>query len=84
MFNSLLYILSFGEPYQKAYDHLLEVPVTREQLNHYRNVAEAARSELAAMLVKFESAQSEVRICLHYSQMGLVSFPWSETEYRGD
>ncbi|XP_061284312.1 coiled-coil domain-containing protein 170 isoform X3 [Bos javanicus] len=46
---------------EKAYDHLLEVPVTREQLNHYRNVAEAARSELAATLVKFESAQSELR-----------------------
>ncbi|XP_057595646.1 coiled-coil domain-containing protein 170 isoform X3 [Hippopotamus amphibius kiboko] len=46
---------------QKTYDHLLEVPVTREQLNHYRNVAEAARGELAATLVKFESAQSELR-----------------------
>ncbi|KAB0379597.1 hypothetical protein FD755_007381 [Muntiacus reevesi] len=53
--------MSFGEPYQEAYDHLLEAPVTREQLNHYRNVAEAARSELAATLVKFESAQSELR-----------------------
>ncbi|XP_025150141.3 coiled-coil domain-containing protein 170 isoform X2 [Bubalus bubalis] len=46
---------------EEAYDHLLEVPVTREQINHYRNVAEAARSELAATLVKFESAQSELR-----------------------
>ncbi|XP_042109567.1 coiled-coil domain-containing protein 170 isoform X3 [Ovis aries] len=46
---------------EEAYDHLVEVPVTREQLNHYRNVAEAARSELAATLVKFESAQSELR-----------------------
>ncbi|XP_043744248.1 coiled-coil domain-containing protein 170 isoform X3 [Cervus elaphus] len=46
---------------EEAYDHLLEAPVTREQLNHYRNVAEAARSELAATLVKFESAQSELR-----------------------
>eukprot|EP00069_Balaena_mysticetus_P000312 bmy_14546T0 len=61
LFNSLLYILSFGEPYQETYDHLLEVAVTPEQLNHYRNVAEAARSELAATLVKFESAQSELR-----------------------
>lgn len=64
LFNSPLYILSFGEPYQETYNHLLEVAVTREQLNHYRNVAEAARSELAATLVKFESAQSEVRVCV--------------------
>ncbi|KAM5326684.1 coiled-coil domain-containing protein 170 isoform 3-T3 [Glossophaga mutica] len=45
----------------EIYDHLLEAPVTREQLNHYRNVAENARSELAATLVKFECAQSELR-----------------------
>ncbi|XP_007484816.1 coiled-coil domain-containing protein 170 isoform X3 [Monodelphis domestica] len=41
-------------------DHLLDVPVTREQLNHYRKVAESARSELAASLVKFECVQSEL------------------------
>ncbi|EHB15004.1 hypothetical protein GW7_18344 [Heterocephalus glaber] len=46
---------------QENYDHLLEVPVTREQLSHYRNVAENVRSELAATLVKFECAQSELR-----------------------
>ncbi|XP_039096906.1 coiled-coil domain-containing protein 170 [Hyaena hyaena] len=46
---------------EEIYDHLLEVPVTREQLHHYRNVAENARSELAATLVKFECAQSELR-----------------------
>ncbi|XP_035564511.1 coiled-coil domain-containing protein 170 isoform X6 [Canis lupus familiaris] len=50
-----------GEPCQEIYDHLLEVPVSRDQLNHYRNVAEDARSELAATLVKFECAQSELR-----------------------
>ncbi|XP_014650949.1 PREDICTED: coiled-coil domain-containing protein 170, partial [Ceratotherium simum simum] len=48
-------------PYQGTYDHLLEVPVTRDQLNHYRNAAENARSDLAATLVKFECAQSELR-----------------------
>lgn len=58
---TLLYILSSGELYQEIYDHLLEAPVSREQLNHYRNVAENARSELAATLVKFECAQSELR-----------------------
>ncbi|XP_068925765.1 coiled-coil domain-containing protein 170 [Petaurus breviceps papuanus] len=41
-------------------DHLLDVPVTREQLNHYRKAAEDARSELAASLVKFECVQSEL------------------------
>ncbi|XP_074189811.1 coiled-coil domain-containing protein 170 isoform X4 [Rhinolophus sinicus] len=46
---------------EEIYDHLLEAPVSREQLNHYRNVAENARSELAATLVKFECAQSELR-----------------------
>uniref|UniRef100_A0A8D2CTN6 Coiled-coil domain containing 170 n=1 Tax=Sciurus vulgaris TaxID=55149 RepID=A0A8D2CTN6_SCIVU len=46
---------------EETHDHSLEVPVTREQLNHYRNVAENVRSELAATLVKFESAQSELR-----------------------
>ncbi|XP_034525197.1 coiled-coil domain-containing protein 170 isoform X3 [Ailuropoda melanoleuca] len=46
---------------KEIYDRPLEVPVTREQLNHYRNVAENARSELAATLVKFECAQSELR-----------------------
>ncbi|XP_034846915.1 coiled-coil domain-containing protein 170 isoform X3 [Mirounga leonina] len=50
-----------GEPCQEIYGRPLEVPVTREQLNHYRNVAENARSELAATLVKFECAQSELR-----------------------
>lgn len=65
---TLLSILSFGEPYQEIYDHLLEAPATREQLNHYRNVAENARSELAATLVKFECAQSEVRLCIFLTQ----------------
>ncbi|XP_028620191.1 coiled-coil domain-containing protein 170 [Grammomys surdaster] len=42
-------------------DHCPEVPITREQLDHYRNVAENVQSELAATLVKFECAQSELR-----------------------
>uniref|UniRef100_H0WTX8 Coiled-coil domain containing 170 n=1 Tax=Otolemur garnettii TaxID=30611 RepID=H0WTX8_OTOGA len=46
---------------EETYDHLLDVQVTREQLNHHRNLAENARSELAATLVKFECAQSELR-----------------------
>ncbi|XP_060096878.1 coiled-coil domain-containing protein 170 isoform X1 [Heteronotia binoei] len=38
----------------------LDIPVTREQLSHYRNAAETARSELAALLVKYECAQAEL------------------------
>ncbi|XP_029452416.1 coiled-coil domain-containing protein 170-like isoform X2 [Rhinatrema bivittatum] len=44
-----------------TYDHLLlDMPVTREQTNHYRVLAETARSELAALHVKFECAQTEL------------------------
>ncbi|XP_015281646.1 PREDICTED: coiled-coil domain-containing protein 170 [Gekko japonicus] len=39
---------------------ILDMPVTREQLSHYRNAAETARSELAALLVKYEFAQAEL------------------------
>uniref|UniRef100_A0A670Z025 Coiled-coil domain containing 170 n=1 Tax=Pseudonaja textilis TaxID=8673 RepID=A0A670Z025_PSETE len=39
---------------------LLDVPDTREQLVHYRNAAETASSELAALLVKYECAQAEI------------------------
>ncbi|KAM6185247.1 LOW QUALITY PROTEIN: coiled-coil domain-containing protein 170 [Rhynchocyon petersi] len=46
---------------QETYNHPLEVPVSREQLNHYRDVAENTQSELAATLVKFDCAQSELR-----------------------
>ncbi|XP_077205695.1 coiled-coil domain-containing protein 170 isoform X3 [Paroedura picta] len=38
----------------------MDIPVTREQLSHYRNAAETARSELAALLVKYECAQAEL------------------------
>ncbi|XP_067398523.1 coiled-coil domain-containing protein 170 isoform X2 [Emydura macquarii macquarii] len=49
------------EAQKGAYDHiLLDIPVTREQTNHYRSAAETARSELAALLVKYECAQSEL------------------------
>ncbi|XP_053317355.1 coiled-coil domain-containing protein 170 isoform X2 [Spea bombifrons] len=46
---------------KSAYDPLLlDIPVTREQVNHYRTIAENAHSELAALQVKFETAQSEL------------------------
>ncbi|KAK6489050.1 coiled-coil domain-containing protein 170 isoform X1 [Huso huso] len=45
--------------YQKeALDSLLDKPVTREPLNHYCLVAEAAHSELAALQVKYECANT--------------------------
>ncbi|NXG47313.1 CC170 protein, partial [Psilopogon haemacephalus] len=46
---------------QESYDHVLsDVPVTREQMNHYRAAAETAQSELAALSVKYDCAQSEL------------------------
>ncbi|XP_072851408.2 coiled-coil domain-containing protein 170 isoform X10 [Pogona vitticeps] len=39
---------------------LLDIPVTRQQLCHYRNAAEMAHSELAALTAKYECAQAEV------------------------
>ncbi|NWW78698.1 CC170 protein, partial [Climacteris rufus] len=46
---------------QESHDHvLLDIPVTREQMNHYRTAAETAQSELAALSVKYDFAQSEL------------------------
>uniref|UniRef100_A0A8C5NN89 Coiled-coil domain containing 170 n=1 Tax=Junco hyemalis TaxID=40217 RepID=A0A8C5NN89_JUNHY len=45
----------------ECHDHvLLDIPVTREQMNHYRAAAETAQSELAALSVKYDCAQSEL------------------------
>ncbi|KGL92513.1 Coiled-coil domain-containing protein 170, partial [Charadrius vociferus] len=44
-----------------SHDHILsDIPVTREQMNHYRAAAETAQSELAALSVKYDCAQSEL------------------------
>ncbi|KAF4796316.1 coiled-coil domain containing 170 [Turdus rufiventris] len=44
-----------------SHEHLLlDIPVTREQMNHYRAAAETAQSELAALSVKYDCAQSEL------------------------
>ncbi|XP_054674774.1 damage-control phosphatase ARMT1 isoform X1 [Grus americana] len=46
---------------QESHDHiLLDIPVAREQMNHYRAAAETAQSELAALSVKYDYAQSEL------------------------
>lgn len=62
---SLLMLCLLGKLYQGTADHRPEAPVTREQLDHYRDVAENVQSELAATLVKLECVQSEVRRCSH-------------------
>ncbi|XP_042652060.1 coiled-coil domain-containing protein 170 [Tyto alba] len=50
-----------GAAAEKSHDHiLLDIPVTRELMNHYRAAAETAQSELAALLVKYDCAQSEL------------------------
>ncbi|XP_064913489.1 coiled-coil domain-containing protein 170 isoform X5 [Columba livia] len=47
--------------YGESLDHgFLDVPVTREQMNRYRAAAETAQSELAALSVKYDCAQSEI------------------------
>ncbi|XP_021237919.1 coiled-coil domain-containing protein 170-like isoform X6 [Numida meleagris] len=49
------------ESTKESCDHfLLDIPVTREQMNHYRAAAETAQSELAALSVKYDCAQSEL------------------------
>ncbi|KAK2531390.1 Ccdc170 [Columba guinea] len=46
---------------EESLDHgFLDVPVTREQMNRYRAAAETAQSELAALSVKYDCAQSEI------------------------
>ncbi|XP_030054333.1 coiled-coil domain-containing protein 170 [Microcaecilia unicolor] len=49
-----------AEVQKRTYEHLLDMPITREQMNHYRVQVETARSELAALHVKFECAQAEL------------------------
>ncbi|KAM9196759.1 coiled-coil domain-containing protein 170 [Mergus octosetaceus] len=49
------------QEFSESYDHfLLDIPVTREQMNRYRAAAETAQSELAALSVKYDCAQSEL------------------------
>ncbi|XP_073413783.1 coiled-coil domain-containing protein 170 [Dendrobates tinctorius] len=48
-------------PKSSYYDPtFMDVPITREQMNHYRMVAENSQSELAALHVKYETTQSEL------------------------
>ncbi|NWV20896.1 CC170 protein, partial [Origma solitaria] len=46
---------------QESHNHvLLDIPVTKEQMSHYRTAAETAQSELAALSVKYDRAQAEL------------------------
>ncbi|POI28115.1 hypothetical protein CIB84_008135 [Bambusicola thoracicus] len=57
MFMGCDYMLSS----QESCDNFLsDIPVTREQINHYRAAAETAQSELAALSVKYDCAHSEL------------------------
>lgn len=59
MSKGFVFILSS----QESHNHvLLDIPVTREQMNHYQAAAETAQSELAALSVKYDCAQSEVQL----------------------
>ncbi|KAM9240238.1 coiled-coil domain-containing protein 170 [Leptosomus discolor] len=50
-----------GQSGAESHDHVpLDIPVTREQMNRYRAAAETAQSELAALSVKYDCAQSEL------------------------
>ncbi|XP_042189399.1 coiled-coil domain-containing protein 170 isoform X1 [Callorhinchus milii] len=56
------------EVHKGTYESLPEIPVPREQLNHYRTAAENARGELAAMQVKYKNAQTELTdICSRHA-----------------
>ncbi|NXD80675.1 CC170 protein, partial [Halcyon senegalensis] len=55
---------------------LLDIPEAREQMNHYRAAAESAQSELAALSVKYDCAQSE----LHELRSRMVS---KEASFQG-
>ncbi|XP_075056815.1 coiled-coil domain-containing protein 170 [Mixophyes fleayi] len=48
-----------GEILKSAYD-FVDIPVSREQMNHCRLIAENSQSELAGLHVKYETAQSEL------------------------
>ncbi|XP_058847945.1 coiled-coil domain-containing protein 170-like isoform X2 [Acipenser ruthenus] len=44
-----------------SFDPLVDVPDSRPQLSHYKLIADTIHSEYAALLVKFDSQQAEVR-----------------------
>ncbi|XP_077342466.1 coiled-coil domain-containing protein 170 [Lithobates pipiens] len=69
-----------------AYDpFFVDNPITRDQMNHYRIIAENSHSELAAMSVKYETAQSELldlRTKLSSKEMALQELKAEVENYR--
>ncbi|XP_040206814.1 coiled-coil domain-containing protein 170 [Rana temporaria] len=60
-------------------------PITRDQMNHYRIIAENSHSELAAMSVKYETAQSELldlRTKVSSKEMALQELKAEVENYR--
>ncbi|XP_072361277.1 coiled-coil domain-containing protein 170 [Scyliorhinus torazame] len=53
------------EAQKGIFEPMVEIPVLREQLNHHRVASESARSELAALQVKYKSSQAELTdVCM--------------------
>ncbi|XP_055494985.1 coiled-coil domain-containing protein 170 [Leucoraja erinacea] len=48
------------ETHKGTFEPLVEFPASREELNHHRVASETARSELAALQVKYKSSQAEL------------------------
>ncbi|XP_062913343.1 coiled-coil domain-containing protein 170 [Mobula hypostoma] len=48
------------EAHKGTFEPLVESSVSREQLNHHRVASETARSELAALQLKYKSSQAEL------------------------
>ncbi|XP_078086412.1 coiled-coil domain-containing protein 170 isoform X2 [Mustelus asterias] len=66
---------------------MAEIPLLREQLNHYRVSSETVRSELAALQVKYKSSQAELTdVCMRLaSQEGYIQELKAEAEsYKVD
>ncbi|XP_043552438.1 coiled-coil domain-containing protein 170 [Chiloscyllium plagiosum] len=75
------------EAQKGIFDPMVENPVLRDQLNHYRVASETARSELAALQVKYKGSQTELTdICLKQtSQEGYIQELKAEVEsYKMD
>ncbi|XP_059504801.1 coiled-coil domain-containing protein 170 isoform X2 [Stegostoma tigrinum] len=86
--EELIAILSGGRSRSRLdsqkgiFEPMVEIPVLREQLNHYRVASETARSELAALQVKYKSSQTELTdTCMKLaSQEGYVQELKAEVE----
>uniref|UniRef100_UPI00398F01E3 coiled-coil domain-containing protein 170 n=1 Tax=Pristiophorus japonicus TaxID=55135 RepID=UPI00398F01E3 len=75
------------EAHKGTFEPLVEMTVSREQLNHHRVASETARRELAALQVKYKSSQAELTdICMRLeSREGCIQELKAEVEsYKVD